>query len=204
MRADVADHAQIATEFGFEAPAPVGVIEQPVLQIAAGDEPHRPEVAGADDRPRMQVLGIEPLVEVDRVDEPAGVREIEQLARLRARHGERLLAHDVLAGGERGPDLLVMQVVGRREVDDVDALVGEHRLKARVGVGQVLGARLRGRALRGRAHDPGDFDAEPPQRLDMHDADEARPRDRCANVPECPQAGAEPRYQRATRALLGA
>ena len=95
-----------------------------------------------------------------------------------------------------------MQVVGRREVDDVDPLVGQHRLEARVGVRQVLGARLLGRALGGRADDPGDLDAEAPQRFDVHDADEAGPRDGRANVPQCLQ-GAEPTRAAPRRAAAG-
>jgi hypothetical protein len=63
--------------------------------------------------------------------EPAGGREPQQLGGLHRLHSERLIAHDVLASGERGADLFGVQVVRRAEVDDVDALVGQHRVEAR-------------------------------------------------------------------------
>jgi hypothetical protein len=77
----------------------------------------------------------------------------------------------VLAGCERRLHLCVVEVVRRRDVDDVDASVGEHVVEARIRLGQ---ARLLPRALRRRAHDAGDLDADTAQRLDVHDADEAR------------------------------
>ncbi len=41
VRADVADRAQLAALGRVQAPVPVGVEQQPVLQVAAGDEVHR-------------------------------------------------------------------------------------------------------------------------------------------------------------------
>jgi hypothetical protein len=69
-------------------------------------------------------------------------------------------------------------------VDDVDALVGEHRLEGLVRLGQVVGARLGGGALRAGADDAGHLDPEPPQRLDVDEADETGADDRCSDVPE--------------------
>ena len=46
------------------------------------------------------------------------------------RHRERLLAHHVPAGGEDRLDLRVVQLVGRRDVDDVDAVVREQLVEA--------------------------------------------------------------------------
>ena len=108
-------------------------------------------------------------VEVRAVDEAARLGELEQLAGLLRRHRERLLADDVLARGEHLLRLRMVQVVRRRQVDDVDRVVGEQRLE-RVVHGRD---RLRGRALGRGADDAGDVDAEQPQRVHVDDADEA-------------------------------
>ena len=142
---------------------------KPVLQVAAVGVPDVAEPPGADARSGLPDHRVEADVEVRAVHEPARLREPEQLARLGRRHGERLLADDVLAGGERLLDLRVMQAVRRRQVDDVDRLVPEQRFVAVVDRRD----RLRGRSLRRRADDAGDRDAEPPQSVDVDDADEA-------------------------------
>ena len=80
--------------------------------------------------------------------------------------GQRLLADDVLAGPQRGVGLLGVQVVGRGEMDDPHAVVGEHRLEGLVGLREGRHARLLARALRGRPDHPDDVDAEPAQRVD--------------------------------------
>ena len=83
---------------------------------------------------------------------------------------QRLLADDVLAGGERLLHLRVVQVVRRRQVDDVDRVVREQRLVAVVDRREPPSRAARsGR----RADDAGDGHAEPPQRVDVDDADEA-------------------------------
>jgi len=69
-------------------------------------------------------------------------------------------------------------------VDDVDALVGEHRLERLVRLGEIVGQRLLGGAVGARADDAGHLDAQAPQRLDVDDANEACPRDRGSDVPE--------------------
>ena len=63
----------------------------------------------------------------------------------------RLLAHDVLAGGQRLERQRLVQVVGRADVDDVDA-VGLDQLLAR-GEGP-LGPQLLGGLLPGPGDDP--------------------------------------------------
>jgi hypothetical protein len=139
-----------------------------------------PDVAEAslgDQRPRLLALGVEAGVEVRGVDEPAAPGELEQLRRLRRVQRERLLADDVLPRLERRPHLRIVQVVRRRHVDDVDALVCEHRLEGLVRVRQRDAAAQRPRPLRRGADDAEDLDAEPAERVDVDDADEARPDD---------------------------
>ena len=71
-------------------------------------------------------------------------------------HGQRLLAQDVLAGTGRGDRPLGVEMVGQRDVHDVDVRVGEERLVRPVGardaerVGHL--PRLR-RVPRGDRHD---------------------------------------------------
>ena len=75
--------------------------------------------------------------------------------------GERLLAHDVLAGGQRGLDQRAVQVVGRADVDDVD-LVGRDELGGVVeaALGAEAGDGALGALGRGR-HDTDDAGARP-------------------------------------------
>src|SRR5262245_43413042 len=105
------------------------------------------------------------------MDEPALVCKAHELAGLPRRQRERLLADDVLPGLERRLRLRVVQVVRRRDVDDVDAVVLEQRLVALVRLRQ---ARLLARALGRRPDDARHVDTEAPQGLDVDDADEAR------------------------------
>ena len=39
VRADIADRPQRAARIGLEPPVPVGVVEQPVLEVVAADQP---------------------------------------------------------------------------------------------------------------------------------------------------------------------
>ena len=69
VRADVADGAQRAAALGLEPPVPVALEEQPVLEVAAGDEADVAELAAGDDLVRVLVERVVADVEVDRVDE---------------------------------------------------------------------------------------------------------------------------------------
>ena len=98
----------------------------------------------------------------------------DQFGRLGAGHRQRLLADDVLAGGQRLPALLEVEAVRRGEVDDADRGVGEQLLEGWRRRGRV--PRLAGgvAALLGRrAEDADDGPAEPAQGLDVDGADEA-------------------------------
>jgi hypothetical protein len=118
------------------------------------------------------------------VDEAALVGEPHELGRLRGGQRERLLADDVLAGGERGLHLRVVEVIRRRDVDDVHARVRQQRLVALVRGRQ---AGLRAGALGRRADHAGDVDPEPAQGLDVDDADEPRADDGRPHRPSVPR-----------------
>ena len=103
VRPDVADRPERAALVGLEPPVPVGLEQQPVLEVVAGDEPDVAEVAGGDELADVLVERVEADVEVDRVDEPARRGELDQLGGLGRGHRQRLLADDVPAGGEDRP-----------------------------------------------------------------------------------------------------
>jgi len=108
----------------------------------------------------------------------------------------------MLARGERGHGVVVVQAVRRRQVHGVDVAVAEQILHARVRAFQPQRA---GRALRFVFRDPGDAlhaHAEPPQPLDVDRSDEARADDGGVDVVEssheCLRA---PRRQRLMRGV---
>ena len=131
VRTDVGDGPQRALARGVEAPVPVGVEQQPVLVVAAGDEPRFTHRAGRDHRRRVLVLGVVADVEAHRVHDAGGGRFGDELGGLDRRHAERLLAHDVLAGGDDGTDVVGVEMVRAGDVHGVDPRVGEQILDAR-------------------------------------------------------------------------
>ena len=158
----------------LEAPVPVGVVEEPVLEVVAGDEPDLAEVAVGDGLAHVLVERVEPDVEVDRVDEAARARaSLDEPGRLRGGHRQRLLADDVLAGGEDRRRLRDVEVVRRGDVDDVDGRVGEDLVEGGVGVADAQGVGPGGAALRGAAEDAADVDADPAELLDVDGPDES-------------------------------
>jgi hypothetical protein len=196
VRADVADGAKLSCALGLEPPVPVGRQGKPVLQEAAVNVPDLPQLAGVYPRTRLPDQRIEAKVEVRAVDEAGALCQLQELGGLGGREGKRLLADHVLAGLERLLRLRVMQVVRSGQMDDVDALVGEHRFVRVVG-GDRGG---RARPLRCRADDAEDLDPEPPQGVGVHSADEAGTDHCCLDLVERLQpAGARRRASRIRR-----
>ena len=171
--ADVADGPEGAAALRFEPPVPVGVVEEPVLEVAPGDQPDVPHPAVAHEPRHVLVERVEPDVEVDRVDEAARRGQPDEVARLVRGHRQGLLAHDVPARREDRLDLRVVQLVGRRDVDDVDPVVVEQLVQRGVGAADVDLLRAGGGAVARGAEQAGDVDADPAQGLDVHRADEA-------------------------------
>ena len=83
------------------------------------------------------------------MNQPGSLGGGEHLGRLPAVHRERLLADTVLARGEHRLRLLGVEAVRRGDVNDVDSVVVEHRLEARIRLREARGERLLGRALGG-------------------------------------------------------
>ena len=182
VRADVADRPQRAAALRLEAPVPVALEEQPVLEIAAGHQPDIADIASRHDLVGMLVQRVEADVEVHRVHHAAGRGKPRELAGLRSGHCQRLLADDVLAGRDDRLCLGDVEIVGRRHVDDVDRGIVEQRLEGRICVRHAERRRPRLAALRRAAEDAAHLDADTPQGFDMNRADEARPDDGGADV----------------------
>ena len=103
--------------------------------------PIRPDATSSHGRhPRRMVAVHERLHEHGRrrPRRPSTIR-----SRVGGRHGQRLLAQDVLAGPSRGDRPLGVEVVRQRDVDRVDVGVGEERLVRAVGASGCRAARRR-------------------------------------------------------------
>ena len=148
---------------------------QPVLQVGAVDEPDGPRRAGAHAVAGLAHRGV---VAVDERDRGRGARRGGRLDQPRAPAAsvrQRLLADDVLAGGQRGLGERLVEVVGGADVHHVDVGALDQRLR---GLEGALGAErpcgLLGAGRRGGG-----------------DADDARPGQACgAGVDGADEAGA--------------
>ena len=74
-------------------------------------------------------------VEARSVDNAGALGLGDELASLGDRHGERLLANDVLARLEEGLDVLKVQVVWAGDVNDVDGTVVTKGVEAVIDMG---------------------------------------------------------------------
>jgi hypothetical protein len=180
VAADVGDRPRVARHFGDEPPVPIGVFEQPVLQVAAVHGEHAADVAILAHRPRLLHQRHVAVVEIDGVHDARRLGELHQLARLAGVHRQRLFAHHVFLRGEDVAVDLEVQVVWRAVVDDLDVRVGQQLLVVAVGFGdrKLVGLAL-GEVLPALG-DGRDFDeAEAAKRLDVCWADETGADDAC-------------------------
>ena len=103
VRADVGDGTEVALAGGVEPPVPVGVEQQPVLQVVAADQPRLADRAGADEGGGVLVVRVVAEVEAHGVDDAGVAGAGDEVAGLGAVDAERLLADDVFAGGRSPP-----------------------------------------------------------------------------------------------------
>ena len=169
---DVGDGAQRAPIFRLEPPVPVRVVEQPILEVAAGHESNVADTAATDQLRYVLIYGVEADVEVDGVDEAARRCELDQLGRLRRGQRKRLLADDIPAGREDLLGLGIVQIVGRRDVDHANAVIAQEVVERGVGGGNAHLLRS-GSAERRRGFEQSDdVDSDSPEGLDVDRADE--------------------------------
>lgn len=133
---------------------------------------------------KLPGLPVEAVVEVDGADKVALPRECDELVRLGQRGCKRLLADDVLASFERTLDVLVVEMVGRGHVDDVDRRVAEQRFEVVVRRGQCGSERLVACMLGRGTDDAGDMHSETRQGVGVDGGHETRPDDRRRHVAE--------------------
>ena len=119
-------------------------MEEPILEVPAGDEPDLAEATACDELVRVLVERVVADVEVRRVDESRVRGRRDETSGVVGRHRQRLLADDVLAGTQDRQRLLDVDVVGRRDMDDVDGVVRQEVIERRVrdADAERVGARL--------------------------------------------------------------
>src|ERR1700756_4061290 len=76
--ADVRPRAQLPAERRLEAPVPVFLQQQPVLQVVSGDQPDITDPVFADQAVHVPADRIETQVEVHGVDQPALLCDVKQ------------------------------------------------------------------------------------------------------------------------------
>ena len=177
VRADVGDGPQGALPAGVEAPVPVSVEEQPVLQVLAADQAGLTDLAGPHEGRGVLVVRVEAGVEAHGVDDPGGGGQGDQLGGLGGVDAERLLADDVLAGGNRRPGLGGVDVVGAGDVHGIEVGDGEQLVERVEGLGQQRVGLAAG-AFRGGPDHPDDLDTDAAQRLGVHGSHPSGPDDR--------------------------
>ncbi|CAI7638077.1 unnamed protein product, partial [Penicillium discolor] len=153
MRADVGERAGGPAGRGAHPPVVVGGPQHPVLQVRAVQREQLPGLAAGDARPGLPHHGVVAVHEGDGRDQPALGGFRGERGGVGGGRGEGLLAHDMLARPQRAQGEVGMRGVRGADVDDVDVIGVEQRLRV------VLGARgaeqLRGipRALGGPGGD---------------------------------------------------
>ena len=144
------------------------------------DEVDRAGGAAGEPRARLAHHRVEAVDERDRGHDAGARGELDELGCRRRGGGERLLADHVLAGFDRAPRQVGMQVVGRADVDDVDGRIDRERLGAVEHAGDVERRGGRARAGGVSPRDAGDLGAGPPRSADVDRTDEADSGDRGA------------------------
>ena len=157
----------------LEAPVPIRVEEQPVLQVVARDQPRNADAAIGDQLPDVLVERVEAEVEVDGSDDARCPGLASEDRRLRRGRRQGLLADHVASRLEDLAHLRVVQGVGGGDVHDVDGRICEQLIERAVGAGdaQLAGALqpLVRRPIQQSAHG----DVQAPQCLDVCGTDEA-------------------------------
>ena len=177
VRTDVRERTRGAAEVLVDAPIVILWTHQPVLEVAAVDQRHRPAFSRADALARLTHRRVVP---VDERDGGHALRiggRVGQGVRAERVERQRLLADHVLAGGERRFGEPSMQVVRRADVHDVHIGRGHQRLRRIEG---ALCSQQRRSTLgsgRRRGCDTDELGAREPSRACVNGTDEPGPGD---------------------------
>ena len=125
MAADVGERAA-AGRIVAEGEGSVGV-GHVVLGVDAAIAPDLAEFAGCDHLAREAEHRVAEIVEADLRLDAGRLGGLGHLASVGRERRQRLLAIDVLAGGDRGQRHLLVQRVRRGDVDEVDVGIGDER-----------------------------------------------------------------------------
>ena len=82
MGADVADRPQRPAALRLEPPVPIGLEQEPILEVAPGDQPDIADLARGDELVGVLIERVVADVEVGGVHQPAPGGKLDQLARL--------------------------------------------------------------------------------------------------------------------------
>ena len=136
--AHVGDHAG-APARPLMAPAEGELrVELAVVEVGHAPVPDLAEVALVDEAPEIAQRGCEPERERHHVD-PARVAAggVRQVSGFGIGQGQRLLAEDVLAGGERRPRQAPVEVARRADDDGIELGIGDQGLPGVVHAGDT-------------------------------------------------------------------
>ena len=156
MRSDVAERRRGAAFVGLEPPRVVVFAEEPVLQVAPVQQVRGADVAAGNRFARQLHQRIAAVVERHRMNDARAVGGVQERLGIRRGHRERLFRHDVLASCDRRGRDRVVQVVGRRNVHDVNIRIVEQSLVVAVALrdAQAIRGLPRRRLIRtGKRHD---------------------------------------------------
>ena len=192
MRANVADRAQRPAAIRLQPPVPVGLEQQPILVVAASDEPDVSKLSRRDELVGVLVERVEADVEVDGVHLPAARCTLDEVGGLLGGHGQWLLAYHVAIRVEDESHLRVVEVVRRGDVNDLDAIVVEQLLEAAVAPIDAELTRALGGSLRAGGDDAVHPHAEATEGLDVDGTDEPAADDGGADLTRGPHARGHP------------
>ena len=117
-------------------------------------------------------VGVVALVETDRTDHPLRSGTSNKITTFIDGNGQRLFAQYVFPRINRSTDLSMVQMVGRRDVHNVDIGIGKQRFDAFVHIGKVGLLRLLTSPFGRRTNDSFHVHAESTKRFGMGDSHE--------------------------------
>ena len=112
MAANVGHRPKRTSAFGHQTPIPIGLQQQPVLQIAATHQSGLPQFVVGHHGPSLMHQWVVTLVEAHRMHHTSVLGARHQVRRLCARDTQRFLTNDMLACVDDRYCLSVMHVVG--------------------------------------------------------------------------------------------
>jgi len=172
MRTYVRNGSKFPTLWAIQPPIPVGGSHEPVLVIRAGYESDLSQGATADQLMRLMEYRVETNVEAGRIDHGRGSSSIDKLPTLLGIQAQRFLTDDVFAGLNRGESLRKVQIVGARDMDNINLGVPHQLLQGTIATRNSQLPSTVSRLFRRRTEEPDDLGTRTTSRFNMNRADE--------------------------------